>query len=85
MNEKKDEKFSPNVKIREVWIPKQYLVHKDELTVKEKCLHPEKRYRMGGIHTIQNKKSRRRNPLKKRMFLQKRNILFQRERAGTLQ
>ena len=36
LNEKKDEKFSPNVKIRKVWIPKQYLVHKDELAIKGK-------------------------------------------------
>ena len=36
LNEKKDEKFSPNVKIRKVWISKQYLVHMDELAVKGK-------------------------------------------------
>ena len=36
LNEKEDEKFSPNVKIRNVWIPKQYMVYKDELTVKGK-------------------------------------------------
>ena len=29
-------RFSPNAKIRKVWIPKQYLVHKDELAVKGK-------------------------------------------------
>ena len=26
LNEKENEKFSPNVKIRKVWIPKQFLV-----------------------------------------------------------
>ena len=36
LNEKKDEKFSPNVKIRKVGIPKQYLVYKDELAIKGK-------------------------------------------------
>ena len=36
LNEKKDEKFSPKVKIRKVGIPKQYLVYKDELAIKEK-------------------------------------------------
>ena len=71
-----DEKFSPNVKIRNVLIPKQYLVYKDELAVKGKCLQLEKRKRMEGIHTIQNKKSRRRNPPKNRMFFQKRDIRF---------
>ena len=33
LNEKKDKKFSPNVKIRKVWIPEQYPIHKDELAV----------------------------------------------------
>ena len=36
LNESEDEKFSPNVKIRKVWIPKQYLVYKDELEIKGK-------------------------------------------------
>ena len=38
LNETKDERFSPNVRIRKVWISKQYLVHKDELAVKGKVL-----------------------------------------------
>ena len=36
LNEKKDEKCPSNVKIRKVWIPKQYMVYKDELAVKGK-------------------------------------------------
>ena len=36
LNEREDEKFSPNVKIRKVWVPKQYLVYKDELAIKGK-------------------------------------------------
>ena len=36
LNENEDEKFSSNVKIRKIWIPKQYLVYKDELAVKGK-------------------------------------------------
>ena len=36
LNEKNDAKFSPNVRIRKIWISKQYLVYKDELTVKGK-------------------------------------------------
>ena len=31
LNAKKDERFSLNAEIRKVWIPKQYLVHMDEL------------------------------------------------------
>ena len=84
LNEKKGEKFSPNVNKRKVWIRKQYIVYKDELVVKEKCLQPEKRKILEDIHTIQNRKSRRRNPPKKIMFFQKRDILFQRERVGIL-
>ena len=47
LNENEDDKFFSNVKIRKVWIPKQYMVYKDELAVKgkvptikekEKCL-----------------------------------------------
>ena len=36
LNEKEDEKFSPIIKIRKVWVLKQNLVYKDELLVKEK-------------------------------------------------
>ena len=36
LNEKDDEKFSPNVKIRKIWVPKQYLVYRDELAVQGK-------------------------------------------------
>ena len=31
LNVKKNERFSIDVRVRKVWIPKQYLVHKDEL------------------------------------------------------
>ena len=34
LNEKNDKRFSPNDRIRKVWIPKQRLVHKDELATK---------------------------------------------------
>ena len=33
---KNDGRFSPNIRIRKVWIPKQYMVHRDELTVKRR-------------------------------------------------
>ena len=36
LNVKKDERLSPNSRIRKVWTPKQYMVHKDELEVKRK-------------------------------------------------
>ena len=36
LNAKNDEIFSRNVKLRNVWISKQYLVHKDEFEAKRK-------------------------------------------------
>ena len=85
LNVEKDVRFSPNVRIRKVWIPKQYLVHKDELAVKGKVSTTKEKEKMEGIHTIQNRKLRRRNPQMEKMFLQERDILFQKEMAGTLQ
>ena len=81
LNEKKDERFSLNVRIRKVWIPKQYLVHKDELEIKGKMSTTREKEKNGRYPAIQNRKSRKRNPPKKIMFLQKRDILFKRERA----
>ena len=36
LNAKNDVIFSSNSRIRKLWIPKQYLVHRDELTVKRR-------------------------------------------------
>ena len=36
LNKKKDKRFSLNVGIRKVWIPKQYFVHMDDLTTKRR-------------------------------------------------
>ena len=52
LNENEDEKFSPNVKIRKVWVPKKYLVYKDELTVKGKVSRAIEKEKKKGIHTI---------------------------------
>ena len=35
LNAKNDGRFSPNARIRKVWIPKQYLVHRDEFAAKK--------------------------------------------------
>ena len=32
LNAKNDERFSLNVRTKKVWVPKQHLVHRDELT-----------------------------------------------------
>ena len=36
LNAKNDGRFCPILKIRKVWIPKQYLVHRDELAAKRR-------------------------------------------------
>ena len=36
LNAKNDERFSPNARVRKVWISKQYLVHRDELAAKRR-------------------------------------------------
>ena len=67
LNENEDEKFSPNVKIRKVWIPKQYLVYKDELVIKGKVSTAREKEKNGRYPYIQGKECS-----------SKRNILFQR-------
>ena len=37
LNVKKNGRLSPNARIRKVWIPKQYLVHRDELERKRRA------------------------------------------------
>ena len=59
LNEKKDEKLSPNVKIRKVWLPKQYLVYKDELAVK------------GKVSTAREKEKNRRYPYHSKQEIKK--------------
>ena len=81
LNEKKDEKFSPNVKIRKVWVSKQYLVCKDEFAVTGKVFIAREKEKNERYPYHSKHKSRRRNPSKKRIFPQKRDILFQNERA----
>ena len=47
LNEKKDWRLSSNAKIRNVWIPKQYLVHKDKLKVKGKVFTTREKEKNG--------------------------------------
>ena len=76
LNEKEDEKFSLNVKIRKVWVPKQYLVYKDEMSVKGK-VSIDREKEKNGRHPYHSKQEiKKRNPSKKRMFLQKKRHTF---------
>ena len=51
---KNDERFSPNVMIRKVWIPKQYLVHRNELAVKRR-MPTTKENEMSGRYPYRSK------------------------------
>ena len=62
----------------------RYLVYKDELTVKGK-VSIAKEKENDGRYPYHSKQEIKKNFLKKIMFLQKRYIFFQRERARTLQ
>ena len=44
---KNDRRFSPNAIIRKVWIPKQYLVHRDELTTKSRMFIAKEKEKNG--------------------------------------
>ena len=46
-SEKKDERFSPNARIRKVRISKQYMVYKDELAVKGKVSTTKEKEKKG--------------------------------------
>ena len=79
LNAKNDGKLSHNVKIRKVWIPKQYLVHRDELAAKRIIYAAEEeekngRYPYHSKQEIKKEKSSKGNnvSLKKRHFFSKR-------------
>ena len=87
LNAKKDGRFSPNSTIRKLWIPNQYLVHRDELEAKRRVsIVKKKKKENNGRYPYHSKQEiKKEKSSKKRMFLQKRDILFQGERAFTLQ
>ena len=63
LNENKDERCSLNAKIRNVWILKQYLIHKDELEVKGKVSITKEKEKNGmyPYHSKQEKPFKRKN------------------------
>ena len=83
LNAKKAGRLSPSVRVRKVWIPKQYLTYKNDLAIKGKVSIVREWKRMEGIHTIHLKTQNMRkktSSLRKRMFLQKRNMFLQGKR-----
>ena len=87
LNAKKARRFSPSARIRKVWIPKQYLTYKNDLAAKgivptTREWKKNGRYPCHAIHLKnQNMKQRTRSSLRKRMFLQKRDMFLQGKRA----
>ena len=54
LNAKKDERFSPNVRIRNVWIPRQYLVYMDDLAGRRR-VHATKEREKNGRYPYHSK------------------------------
>ena len=76
MNEKEDKKFSPNVKIRKVWIPKQYLVHKDEMTIKGKLSISRKKENNGRYPYHSKQEIKKETPFKENNVSPKKRHTF---------
>ena len=66
LNEKKDDKFSSNARIRKVWIPKQYLVYKDELAVKGKVSTTGEKEKNGRYPYHSKQEIKKEKPLKEK-------------------
>ena len=77
LNEKNDEKFSLNVRIRNVWIPKQCLVHKDELIVKGKVYTTREKEKNGTYPYHSKQEIKKKKPSIEKNVSPKRDILFQ--------
>ena len=77
---KNDGRFSPNVRIRKVWIPKQYMVHRDELTVKRR-MSTTKENEKNGRYLYHSKQEIKKEKSFKRKNVSLKEIHFFRERA----
>ena len=85
LNEKKDEKFSPNARIRKLWIPKQYLVHKDELAVKGKVSTTREKENNGRYPYYSKQEIKKDKPFKeKNVTLKERHTFLERKGKNTL-
>ena len=72
LNTKKAGRFSPSVRVRKVWILKQYLTYKNDLVAKGRVPAAREWKKNEGIHTIhlktQNKRQRTRSLRKRTCF-----------------
>ena len=81
LNAKNDERFSPNVRIKKVWIPKQYLVHRDELVAKRKMFVDKEREKNGRYPYSSKQEIKKEKSSKRKIVSLKERHIFQRERA----
>ena len=84
LNAKNDERYSPNARIRKVWIPKQYQVHRDELAAKRRMFAAKEkqnneRYPYHSKHEIKKEKpykGKNVSPKERHFFREKRHERF---------
>ena len=79
LNTKNDGRFSPNVRIRKVWIPKQYMVQRDELVTKRR-MSAAKEKEKNGRYPYHSKQEIKKEKSSKECF-SKRETYFFREKG----
>ena len=82
LNEKEDEKFYLNVKIRKVRIPKQYLVYEDELIVKGKVSTTREKEKNGRYPYHSKQEIKKKKPSKEKNVPPKERYTFPKEKGN---
>ena len=72
LNAKKAERFSSSVRIRKVWIPRQYLVHKDDLATRRRVSTAKARKKNGRYPYQSSEDSKL--EIKKKKFFKEKNV-----------
>ena len=80
LNAKNDGRLSPNVRIRNVWIPKQYLVHRDELAAK-KTMSTTKEKEKNGRYSYHSKREIKKEKSSKGKNVSPKETYFLREKG----
>ena len=82
---KNDGRFSLNAKIRKVWIPKQYLVHRDELAAKRRMPTAKEKGNNGRYPYHSKQKIKKEKSSKgKNVSIKERHIFSKRKGMNTL-
>ena len=72
LNAKKAVRFSPSVRIRKVWIPRQYLVHMDDLAARKRVSTAKERKKNGRYPYQSSEDSKL--EIKKKKFFKEKNV-----------